>query len=60
MEESERLLGLYQTLHHRLHAASRPLKLLHQQLEKETMLGWVRKLCVSPKHAFFFLRHVPS
>jgi hypothetical protein len=24
------------------------------------MLGWVRKLCVSPKHAFFFLRHVPS
>ncbi|KDR23174.1 protein SAND isoform X1 [Zootermopsis nevadensis] len=40
-EESERLLGLYQALHHRLHAASRPLKLLHQQLEKETMLGWV-------------------
>ncbi|PSN48504.1 Vacuolar fusion protein MON1 A [Blattella germanica] len=40
-EESERLLGLYQALHHRLHAASRPLKLLHQQLDKETMLGWV-------------------
>lgn len=41
MEESERLLGLYQALHHHLHAASRPLKLLHQQLDKETMLGWV-------------------
>lgn len=40
-EESERLLGLYQALHHRLHAASRPLKLLHQQLEKETLLGWI-------------------
>jgi hypothetical protein len=40
-EESERLLALYQTLHHRLHAASRPLKLLHQQLDKETMLGWI-------------------
>ncbi|XP_067002562.1 vacuolar fusion protein MON1 homolog [Anabrus simplex] len=40
-EEVERLLGLYRALHHRLHAASRPLKLLHQQLDKETMLGWV-------------------
>ncbi|PNF25223.1 Vacuolar fusion protein MON1-like protein A [Cryptotermes secundus] len=40
-EESQRLLGLYQALHHHLHAASRPLKLLHQQLDKETMLGWV-------------------
>ncbi|GFG32545.1 hypothetical protein Cfor_09047 [Coptotermes formosanus] len=40
-EESERLLGLYQALHHRLHAASRPLKLLHQQLDKETLLGWI-------------------
>jgi hypothetical protein len=44
MEESERLLGLYQALHHHLHAASRPLKLLHQQLDKETMLGWVRNM----------------
>nr|CAD7431674.1 unnamed protein product [Timema monikensis] len=40
-EETERLLGLYQALHHRLHAASRPLKLLHQQLDKETLLAWV-------------------
>ncbi|XP_049963709.1 vacuolar fusion protein MON1 homolog A [Schistocerca serialis cubense] len=40
-EEAERLLGLYQALHQRLHSASRPLKLLHQQLERETMLGWV-------------------
>jgi hypothetical protein len=46
-EESERLLALYQTLHYRLHAASRPLKLLHQQQEKETMLGWVSS---SPYH----------
>lgn len=40
-EEAIRLLGLYQTLHNRIHAASRPLKLLHQQLHTETMLGWV-------------------
>lgn len=51
MEESQRLLGLYQALHHHLHAASRPLKLLHQQLDKETMLGWVRKLCHVPSSA---------
>ncbi|XP_015123688.1 vacuolar fusion protein MON1 homolog A [Diachasma alloeum] len=40
-EEIERLLGLYQCLHHRLHAPSRPLKLIFQQLDKETMLAWV-------------------
>ncbi|XP_015591269.1 protein SAND [Cephus cinctus] len=40
-EEVERLLGLYQCLHHRLHAPSRPLKLIFQQLDKETMLAWV-------------------
>ncbi|XP_071562761.1 vacuolar fusion protein MON1 homolog [Temnothorax nylanderi] len=40
-EEIERLLGLYQCLHHRLHSPSRPLKLIFQQLDKETMLAWV-------------------
>ncbi|KAK9294492.1 hypothetical protein QLX08_010939 [Tetragonisca angustula] len=40
-EEIERLLGLYQCLHHRLHSPNRPLKLIFQQLEKETMLAWV-------------------
>ncbi|XP_046431414.1 vacuolar fusion protein MON1 homolog A [Neodiprion virginianus] len=40
-EEIERLLGLYQCLHHRLHAPNRPLKLIFQQLDKETMLAWV-------------------
>jgi len=38
-----RLLGLYQCLHHRLHSPSRPLKLIFQQLDKETMLAWVSK-----------------
>lgn len=36
-----RLLGLYQCLHHRLHAPNLPLKLIFQQLDKETMLAWV-------------------
>jgi len=36
------LLGLYQCLHQRLHCPSRPLKLIFQQLDKETMLAWVR------------------
>ncbi|XP_014218485.1 vacuolar fusion protein MON1 homolog A [Copidosoma floridanum] len=40
-EEIQRLLGCYQCLHHRLHSPSRPLKLIFQQLEKETMLAWV-------------------
>ncbi|CAD6241678.1 GSCOCG00009337001-RA-CDS [Cotesia congregata] len=40
-QEVERLLGLYQCLHHRLHSPTRPLKLIFQQLEKETMLAWV-------------------
>ncbi|XP_012276007.1 vacuolar fusion protein MON1 homolog A [Orussus abietinus] len=40
-EEIERLLGLYQCLHHKLHAPSRPLKLIFQQLEKETMFTWL-------------------
>lgn len=40
-DEIERLLGLYQCLHHRLHSPSRPLKLIFQQLDKETMLAWV-------------------
>ncbi|XP_043277441.1 vacuolar fusion protein MON1 homolog A [Venturia canescens] len=40
-KEIERLLGLYQCLHHRLHAPSRPLKLIFQQLDRETMLAWV-------------------
>ncbi|EZA53641.1 vacuolar fusion protein MON1 homolog A [Ooceraea biroi] len=40
-EEIERLLGLYQCLHQRLHSPSRPLKLIFQQLDKETMLAWV-------------------
>ncbi|XP_051165518.1 vacuolar fusion protein MON1 homolog A [Leptopilina boulardi] len=40
-EEIERLLGSYQCLHHRLHTSSRPLKLIFQQFDKETMLAWV-------------------
>jgi hypothetical protein len=54
-EESERLLGLYQALHHRLHAASRPLKLLHQQLDKETMLGWVSSTVIFVPKLFSFM-----
>lgn len=40
-EERERLLQLYQNLHCALHRPGRSLKLLHQQLQTETMLGWV-------------------
>ncbi|XP_058803060.1 vacuolar fusion protein MON1 homolog A [Phymastichus coffea] len=40
-EQVQRLLGCYQCLHHRLHSPSRPLKLIFQQLDQETMLAWV-------------------
>lgn len=40
-DEIERLLGLYQCLHHRIHSSNRPLKFLFQQLDKETIIAWV-------------------
>ncbi|CAB0031964.1 unnamed protein product [Trichogramma brassicae] len=40
-KEIQRLIGCYQCLHHRLHVPNRPLKLLFQQTDKETMLAWV-------------------
>lgn len=41
--EKKRLLMLYQNAHHCLHSASRPLKLLYQQMDKENILAWVTK-----------------
>ncbi|XP_062510405.1 protein SAND-like isoform X2 [Corticium candelabrum] len=40
-EDRERLMGLYQYLHHRIHSSSRPLKILFHVGSKETVLGWV-------------------
>nr|XP_002736504.1 PREDICTED: vacuolar fusion protein MON1 homolog A-like [Saccoglossus kowalevskii] len=39
--ERERLFGLYQYLHQRIHNNARPLKILFHAGEKETLLGWV-------------------
>ncbi|RZF41539.1 hypothetical protein LSTR_LSTR000253 [Laodelphax striatellus] len=40
-EEQERLLHLYEKLHSTVHKSGRTLKLVFQQLQTETMLGWV-------------------
>ncbi|KAL3851627.1 hypothetical protein ACJMK2_015360 [Sinanodonta woodiana] len=39
--EQERLFGLYQFLHQRIHSLSRPLKILYHVGPYETLLGWV-------------------
>ncbi|XP_067684520.1 vacuolar fusion protein MON1 homolog A-like [Haliotis asinina] len=39
--EQERLFGLYQYLHHRIHTSGRPLKILFHVGRYETLLGWV-------------------
>ncbi|CAH1784209.1 unnamed protein product [Owenia fusiformis] len=39
--EQERIFGLYQYLHHRMHSTSRPLKILFHVGSYETLLGWV-------------------
>jgi vacuolar fusion protein MON1 len=51
-ENAERLMGLYQALHHRIHSSTRPLKLLFYQLETESMLGWVRLFVIFEIHDF--------
>ncbi|XP_014773330.1 vacuolar fusion protein MON1 homolog A isoform X2 [Octopus bimaculoides] len=40
-EEQDRLFGLYQYLHHRIHSSSRPLKLLYHVGAHETLIGWI-------------------
>jgi len=40
-EEQRRLFGLYQYLHHKIHNAARPLKILFHVGAYETLLGWV-------------------
>lgn len=40
-EEQDRLFGLYLYLHHRIHSASRPLKILCHVGTREMLLGWV-------------------
>ncbi|KAK3102519.1 hypothetical protein FSP39_011920 [Pinctada imbricata] len=40
-EEQERLFGLYQYLHHRIHTSARPLKILYHVGPHETLLGWI-------------------
>uniref|UniRef100_A0A8C4Q863 Vacuolar fusion protein MON1 homolog n=1 Tax=Eptatretus burgeri TaxID=7764 RepID=A0A8C4Q863_EPTBU len=40
-EQRERLFGLYQQLHSRIHSASRPLKLIYHVWQFETLLAWV-------------------
>lgn len=37
------LQTMYLNVHHTLHSASRPLKLLYHQMDKENMLAWVTK-----------------
>lgn len=37
-----RLFGLYLYLHHRIHSAARPLKILCHVGTREMLLGWVR------------------
>ncbi|XP_041350139.1 protein SAND-like [Gigantopelta aegis] len=39
--DQERLFGLYQYLHHRIHTSGRPLKILYHVGPYETLLGWV-------------------
>ncbi|XP_056129837.1 vacuolar fusion protein MON1 homolog A [Lampris incognitus] len=52
-EEQERLMGLYQDLHSRLHHPTRPLRSIYHSAETENLLAWVTSgfelyLCFSP------------
>ncbi|XP_071779067.1 protein SAND-like [Centroberyx gerrardi] len=52
-EEQERLMGLYQDLHSRLHHPTRPLRSIYRCGETENLLAWVTSgfelyLCFSP------------
>lgn len=52
-EEQERLMGLYQDLHSRLHHPTRPLRSLYRCTESENLNAWVTSgfelyLCFSP------------
>lgn len=52
-EEQERLMGLYQDLHSRLHHPTRPLRSFYRCSETENLLTWVTSgfelyLCFSP------------
>ncbi|KAJ8259805.1 hypothetical protein GJAV_G00173640 [Gymnothorax javanicus] len=52
-EEQERLMGLYQYLHSRMHHPTRPLRSIYRCAEKENLLAWVTSgfelyLCFSP------------
>lgn len=40
-EEQKRLFGMYQLLHHRVHSAARPLKMVYMVMDTETLVGWV-------------------
>lgn len=42
-EEQKRLFGMYQLLHHRVHSAARPLKMVYMVMDTETLVGWVTK-----------------
>ncbi|XP_068217411.1 vacuolar fusion protein MON1 homolog [Palaemon carinicauda] len=42
-QEQKRLFGLYQLLHHRVHSAARPLKMVYMVMDTETLVGWVTK-----------------
>ncbi|XP_064111895.1 vacuolar fusion protein MON1 homolog [Macrobrachium nipponense] len=42
-QEQKRLYGLYQLLHHRVHSAARPLKMVYMVMDTETLVGWVTK-----------------
>uniref|UniRef100_A0A674CDF3 Vacuolar fusion protein MON1 homolog n=1 Tax=Salmo trutta TaxID=8032 RepID=A0A674CDF3_SALTR len=53
VEEQERLMGLYQYLHSRLHHPTRPLRSIYRCGETENLLAWVTSgielyLCFSP------------
>ncbi|XP_006630748.1 vacuolar fusion protein MON1 homolog A [Lepisosteus oculatus] len=52
-EEQERLMGLYQYLHSRVHHTTRPLRSIYHCGERENLLAWVTSgfelyLCFSP------------
>lgn len=40
-EQFARLERLYYAIHHRIHSAARPVKLIFEAGEREVMLGWV-------------------
>ncbi|XP_070967656.1 protein SAND-like [Oncorhynchus clarkii lewisi] len=53
LEDQERLMGLYQYLHSRLHQPTRPLRSIYRCGETENLLAWVTSgfelyLCFSP------------